>query len=176
MDNIVLCGFMGCGKTTVGRQLAEQTGRRFVDMDDFIEQQAGMPVTEIFARFGEEDFRKREREACANLAARSGLVIAAGGGALTFPQNVKTLARTGCIVLIQVSPQTVLQRLEGDTTRPLLAREDKQQAVYDLFAARLPLYRRAADLEVDGEDTPPQVAAAIAQAVESYRRNSEDKC
>ena len=64
MRNVVLCGFMGCGKTTVGRQLAALSGRRFVDMDEYIEQQAGMAVSEIFRQYGEDDFRRRERETC----------------------------------------------------------------------------------------------------------------
>ena len=68
MRNLILCGFMGCGKTTVGRRLARLTGRRFVDMDAFIEEEAGMRVKEIFDRYGEADFRRREREACAALA------------------------------------------------------------------------------------------------------------
>ena len=162
--NIVLCGFMGCGKTTVGRLLAEQVGYRFVDMDAYIEEQAGMTVSAIFERFGEADFRRREREACTALAAESGLVIATGGGALTFPENAEALGRTGCIVLLSVSPEALLKRLEGDTTRPLLARPDKEQALRELFERRLPLYRAAADVEVDGGGAPAQVADAVWQA------------
>lgn len=78
MRNVVLCGFMGCGKTTVGRQLAALSGRRFVDMDEYIEQQAGMAVSEIFRQYGEDDFRRRERETCRALAGQTGLVIARG--------------------------------------------------------------------------------------------------
>lgn len=171
MDNIVLCGFMGCGKTTVGRRLAEMTGFRFVDMDAYIEEQAGMTVPAIFERYGEAAFRQREREACAALARQNGLVIAAGGGALTFPENAAVLRSTGCIVLIAVSPEAVLQRLRDDNTRPLLARTDKETAVRELHARRLPLYRAAADIEVDGEQEPGQVAQAIWDAVKTFRRN-----
>lgn len=161
MRNVVLCGFMGCGKTTVGRQLAALSGRRFVDMDAYIEQQAGMAVSEIFRQYGEDDFRRREREACRALAGQTGLVIAAGGGALTFAANVEALRPSCAIVLLEVSPETVLTRLRGDTTRPLLAREDKETAVRELFAARLPLYRAAASYTVDGEQPPLTVAKAI---------------
>lgn len=171
MDNIVLCGFMGCGKTTVGRVLAQQTGARFVDMDAYIEQDAGMTVSAIFDRFGEADFRRRERDACRALAEQSGLIVASGGGALTFPENVKALSRTGCIVLIHVTPAVVLERLQGDTTRPLLARPDKEQAVQDLFARRLPLYRAAADIEVDGNRPAAQVARDIAAAAKTFCRH-----
>lgn len=165
MRNVVLCGFMGCGKSTVGRRLAGQTGRRFVDMDNYIEQQAGMTVAAIFERYGEGDFRRREREACAALAKESGLVIAAGGGALTFAENAAVLGETGDIVLMTVTPETVLRRLEGDVTRPLLARPDKEAAVRELMAKREPLYRRAATLQVDANGDPDAVAAAILAAL-----------
>ncbi|MGI6265270.1 MAG: shikimate kinase [Acutalibacteraceae bacterium] len=161
MRNVVLCGFMGCGKSTVGRLLAEKTGRSFVDMDAYIEKEAGMTVAAIFERYGEADFRRREREACAALAGQDGLVIAAGGGALTFPENAAALRKTGDIVLMRVTPETVLRRLEGDTTRPLLARPDKEAAVRELMAKRQPLYRQAAAFSVDANGDPASVAAAI---------------
>ena len=137
MRNLILCGFMGCGKTTVGRRLARLTGRRFVDMDAVIEEEAGMRVQEIFDRYGEADFRRREREACAALAA------------------------TGVIVLLEVSPETVLRRLEGDDSRPLLRRPDKAEAVRELMERREPLYRAAASVTVSGEADPDAVAAKI---------------
>ena len=161
MKNIILCGFMGCGKSTVGRLLAQRTGRTFVDMDEYIEEQAGMTVSAIFDRYGEADFRRCERDACRTLANEQNLVIAAGGGALTFPENVAVLSSTGTIVLLEVSPETVLMRLQGDTTRPLLMRQDKEQAVRELMAKRSPLYRLAASITVDGEAPPEAVAAAI---------------
>lgn len=171
MNNIILCGFMGCGKTTVGRLLAARTGRQFTDMDDWIEQRAGMTVREIFDRFGEDDFRRREREACRELAGGSGLVVAAGGGALTFPENAAALAATGEIVLLEVTPETVLRRLAGDTTRPLLARKDKEEAVRQLLAARLPSYRLAAGLAVSGEGKPAEVAEAVLAALREKMAN-----
>lgn len=173
-DNIVLCGFMGCGKTTVGRLLAAQTGYRFVDMDAYIEEQAGMTVSALFDRFGEEDFRRREREACAALAAQTGLVIATGGGALTFPENAAVLGETGCIVLLSVPPEALLRRLEGDTTRPLLARPDKEEALRELFARRLPLYRAAADAQVDGDRSPAEVAQAVWQAAKKSGKMAQN--
>ena len=163
MRNIVLCGFMGCGKTTVGRLLAEKTGRRFVDMDAYIEQKAGMVITSIFQQYGEAEFRRREQNACRELAGQADLVIATGGGALTYPHNAAVLAETGDVVYLIVSPETVLRRLAGDTTRPLLARPDKEAAVRELLTARDPLYRRAASLTVDGERPPEQVAEEIAR-------------
>lgn len=164
MNNIILCGFMGCGKTTVGKELAALTGRRFVDMDDFIEKEAGMTVSEIFRRYGEADFRRRERACCMKLAGEKGLVIAAGGGALTFSENVEALKESGIIVFLRVSPETVLRRLEGDTTRPLLQRPDKEVAVRTLMAERAPLYQRASDVVISGEGDAREVAGRILEA------------
>ena len=165
MRSITLCGFMGCGKSTFGRLLAGLTGRELVDMDSYIERQAGLSVPAIFDRFGEADFRRRERAACAALGMRSGLIIAAGGGALTFPENAAALSRNGPIVLLDVPLDVILRRLEGDATRPLLARPDKETAAKELYDRRLPLYRAAATHIVDAAGSPETVARAILEAV-----------
>lgn len=110
-------------------------------MDAYIVEQAGLSVTEIFDRFGEADFRRREREACRELARRSGCVIATGGGALTFPENTAALAEAGPIVLLDVEPAVLLQRLTGDASRPLLAGPDRERKFWELYRARLPLYK-----------------------------------
>ncbi|MCI8497557.1 MAG: shikimate kinase [Clostridiales bacterium] len=160
--SLVLCGFMGCGKTTVGKALAAKWRVPFVDMDDYIEAQAGMKVSEIFERFGEEHFRALERDACKTLAAGKPCVVAAGGGALTFPENVRALREKGCrILMLCVRPETVLRRLEGDTTRPLLNRPDKEEAVRELLARRLPLYEAAAHFTVDANGEAPETIQKI---------------
>lgn len=165
MKNIVLCGFMGCGKTTVGKRLAEKNGLTFVDMDSYIEQQAGCTVSEIFANEGEAAFRRREHDACEALGAGSGLVIATGGGAVLRQDNVEALSQNGVIVLLKVSADCVLTRLRGDTTRPLLQREDKRAAVEALMREREPLYMNAATVTVDAERDADTVAAAIEAAL-----------
>ena len=160
--SLTLCGFMGCGKTTVGRALAAKWDVPFVDMDDYIEEQAGMKVSDIFDRFGEAHFRALERDACQTLAAGEACVIAAGGGALTFPENIQAFREQGCrILLLNVKPGTVLRRLEGDTTRPLLNRPDKAAAVEELLAKRLPLYEAAADFTVDANGEAPETIRKI---------------
>ena len=110
MDNIVLCGFMGCGKTTVGRNLARKSGRKFVDMDSYIEEKAGMKVSEIFEKYGENRFRDMEHEACLELADTKGLVIASGGGAFTFQRNIDAFRGKDKIVLLDVPLDIIKQQ------------------------------------------------------------------
>ena len=108
-ENLILCGFMGCGKTTVGKRLAAATGREFIDMDRFIENQAGMTVSEIFAAQGEGAFRQMETEAARSLSAREGLVIASGGGTVLNPENVRLFRKTGKILLLDVPLSALLE-------------------------------------------------------------------
>lgn len=159
--NIILCGFMGCGKSTVGALLAKKSGMAFVDMDTYIEKKEHRSVSRIFAESGEDYFREKEREASRELSQKKGLVIAAGGGTLTFEENVQVLRKTGRIVLLDLPLETVSRRLSGDTSRPLLNRPDKEAAMKELYERRLPLYRAAADLIVDGSQSPLQVCMAI---------------
>lgn len=163
--NIILCGFMGCGKSTIGSLLSKKMGMSFVDLDKYIEKQENKTVTQIFEDSGEEYFREKEREASKVLGAKRGLIIAAGGGTLTFPENVSAFRDNGRIVLLNVSPETVAERLKNDNSRPLLAKPDKLQAIRELFDARLPLYESAADIIVDADQSPMQVCMQIMSAV-----------
>lgn len=159
--SIVLCGFMGCGKSTIGSLLAKKCGMAFVDMDKYIERAEGKTVSQIFEDSGEEYFRMREREAARELGMKKGLVIAAGGGTLTFPENVEAFKKKCCIILLDLPVEVVKERLKYDTTRPLLARPDKDEVINRLYNERLPLYRAAADMVVDGEGSPMNVTASI---------------
>lgn len=163
--NIVLFGFMGCGKTTVGYELAQNTGRTLADTDRMIEEAEGMSVSDIFRLRGEAYFRDREHDICRQLSERERLIVSAGGGALTFPRNVEAL-RKGCVlVLIDVSPEVIYARLAEDTTRPLLQCEDKMGAIRSLYAKRDALYRAAADVTVNGNQPKGYVALDIMKAV-----------
>lgn len=169
MNNIVLCGFMGCGKTTVGRNLARKAGRKFIDMDLYIEEKAGMKISEIFEKFGESRFRDMEHEACLELADAEGLVIASGGGAFTFQRNIDAFRGKDKIVLLDVPLDIIKQRLKNDTTRPLLQRPDKDEAMRELYEKRLPVYLSAADITVSGKSTPLKTAYAILNAIDSAK-------
>ena len=170
LDNIVLCGFMGCGKTTVGRNLARKSGRKFVDMDSYIEEKAGMKVSEIFEKYGENRFRDMEHEACLELADTKGLVIASGGGAFTFQRNIDAFRGKDKIVLLDVPLDIIKQRLKNDTTRPLLQRPDKDEAMRQLYEKRLPIYLSAADITVSGKSTPLKTAYAILNAIDTQEK------
>ncbi len=156
---------MGCGKTTVGRRLAPMLGAKFVDLDAYIEQREGRSVSEIFALSGEAAFRETEAVCCAELGAKRDLVIACGGGTVLRAENVRALRANGVIVWLQVSPQTVISRLQGDTSRPLLQRPDREEAVRSLLAQRESAYRAAADVTVPAEGKPFTVARRIRAAL-----------
>lgn len=173
--NIVLCGFMGCGKSTVGRKLARLTGLCFVDMDDYIEQQAGMRVSQIFDQFGEAHFRDLEYEAAKELAGQSGLVIATGGGVLTFRRNEEALRRTGKIVLLDPPFSIIRRRLQGDTTRPLLQKPNREAVMRQLYDQRMPIYRAAADLTVDTVGTPAAVCREVLRLLKISPQDSQNE-
>ena len=161
---IILCGFMGCGKTTVGKALARQLNRKFLDTDREIEQRAGISVAEIFKLRGEAEFRTMEQDICRLVAQKKNCIVATGGGALTFAENVRSFRQAGCpIVLLDVPLNVILRRLQNDTSRPLLQRPDKERAAQQLFDSRLPFYRAAATLTVAGDGSPGSIAQKIVQ-------------
>lgn len=152
--NIILCGFMGSGKTTCGRLLAEKTGRRFLDLDAWIEQREGATVAEIFSQKGEPAFRDLETQAVRELPRAGSLVVAAGGGTLLRKENAEALRANGVVVLLDASLETVRRRLEGESSRPLLRQSGETDAVGKLYRERAALYHAAADLTVNADDMP----------------------
>lgn len=169
MDNIVLCGFMGCGKSTVGKNIARKTGKQFLDMDTYIEEKAGMSVSEIFEKYGESGFRDMEHEACKELSEKSGYIIASGGGAFTFSRNAEVFKGKDTIVLLDVPLDVIKFRLRNDKTRPLLQKPDKDKVMQALYEKRLPLYTSAADIVVSGKNTPMKTAFAVIEAVDKLK-------
>jgi len=161
---IVLTGFMGSGKTTVGPLVAARLGWRFVDVDDVIEADTGMAIAEFFARFGEASFRDCERETIARLGAEDAMVLALGGGAIEAQVTRELLLRSpGTLVVhLHVELATTLARCGGtEGTRPILADQANLAARYE---RRLPLYRLAHVTIVADALTPEQVGEAIVEA------------
>lgn len=164
--SIVLCGFMGCGKSTIGSLLAKKMGMSFVDLDKYIEKKEKKTVSEIFKDNGEDYFRMKEREAVRELSDKKGLIIAAGGGTLTFKENTD-MFRSGCkIVLLDIPVEVIAERLKYDTTRPLLARPDKDKIMRELYENRLPVYKAAADIVVDASASPMKVCIDIMSQIQ----------
>jgi shikimate kinase len=149
--NIVLVGFMGTGKTAVGRRLAGRLGLKYLDMDETIEERQGRSISAIFAEDGEPRFRELERELARELAVRSGLVIATGGGIVLNPENIADFERTGLVVCLRASPETILRRVGHKTHRPLLQGEDKMKRITDILTRRAALYDAIAhQVDTDG--------------------------
>lgn len=165
--NIVLMGFMGTGKTSVGKKLASRLGMEFVDMDHVIEARAGKPISRIFAEDGEPHFRKMERDLTVELAARSGLVIGCGGGVVLNPDNVRDYQRTGLVICLTATPETIFQRTARAHHRPLLEEKDRLQRIKDLLEKRRALYE-AVPNRVDTESlTTYQVVEVILRLYQS---------
>lgn len=157
--NIVLCGFMGSGKTTVGKRVARTLGRPYCDLDQYIEKKEGMTVSQIFDRYGEEGFRQRETQAVEEVSRLGGMVVACGGGTVLYAKNVEAFHRGGGTIVFLDVPLPVLQeRLKNDRKRPLLQKPNRRQVIADLFRQRIPLYRAAADVSVKG-NAPPWIVA-----------------
>jgi shikimate kinase len=155
MTRIFLVGFMGSGKTTVGRRLAERLGYAFLDLDDLIQQRVGLPIREIFARMGEAAFREMESHALRTLQAWEMVVVALGGGAFVSEENRCQVKRLGVSVWLDCPLEIILARLAGTTDRPLYRSAEQMRA---LFEARLPAYQQA-DLRVEAGDRAPEAVA-----------------
>ncbi len=159
-EHIVLIGFMGAGKSTVGRWLSRKLSRQLLDTDAMIEARAGMTISEIFAARGEEAFRTAETEVLAGLAQRrQPVIVSTGGGMPMRAENREALRKLGSVVYLRVKPKTVCERLTGDTSRPLLAGDDRQKKVETLLAQRGPVYEEAAHLTVDVDGRGPEEIA-----------------
>lgn len=158
-DNVFLVGLMGVGKTTIGRQLARALQMEFLDSDHEIERRTGADIPWIFDIEGEAGFRRREKAVIAELAARRGIVLATGGGAVLDPDNRATLQAHGAVVYLSAGIEQLLRRTSRDRNRPLLQSGDPRQRLEELLAARDPLYREIADIIVKTDQH--SVAASV---------------
>lgn len=160
MPSIFLIGPMGSGKTTIGRRLAELLGLEFRDCDKELESATGASVNLIFDIEGEKGFRKRESKMLAELASIPNCVIATGGGSVLCPENRQVMHRSGLVVYLKTSVGQQLERLQHDSSRPLLQAEDRAGRLADLADARNPIYEEMADLVFP---SPNRSVAAAAQ-------------
>lgn len=147
--NLLLVGFMGSGKSSVGRLLAAELDYQFVDTDAMVVQEAGVPISEIFARDGEEEFRRLETAALRSLVGSEGLIIATGGGIVTRGENLPVMREIGLVVCLTADEETIFERVSRNNRRPLLQTPNPRQTIADLLAVRRPLYVAAAERVVD---------------------------
>jgi shikimate kinase len=161
--HLILVGLPGVGKSTIGRRVARQLGRQFLDFDQEIERRAGMSIKEIFLLKGEDHFRALEFALTKELSNTGGMVLSPGGGWITQPSSVELLRPAGRIIYLRASPEAVARRLRRVETRPLLAGRDPVVALRELYAKRQALYETA-DIVLDTERLARQ--QLIAKVVE----------
>lgn len=163
---IVLIGFMGSGKSSVGRILEQEMGWPRFDTDELVSARLGRPIPEIFAEFGEDKFREAESEVVEELPATAPAIIVTGGGIVLRASNVQFLRRAGTLVHLEADEETLFRRVSRRKTRPLLQTENPRATLAELLRVRLPLYREAADFQVDTSRlTHQEVAAAVLNKV-----------
>jgi shikimate kinase len=160
MLTVFLCGFMGCGKTTIGKELATMLGVSYADMDEHIVKKAGKSIPQIFTENGEEYFRRLETDAVRELALKGG-VISCGGGAMLKKENAEIANKNGVVVYIDVSFETCYSRIRNDQNRPIVVNNTKEQ-LEDIYNSRIPLYLENSRITADGNDTPYNIARKIA--------------
>ena len=164
--NVILIGYRCSGKTSVGKRLARELGRPFVDADDWLVDKAGRSVKKIVADDGWEGFRRLEREAIQELCGRDNTVVATGGGAVVDPANVAAMQKGGHVVWLKVSPQTVKQRMAGDGNtgeqRPSLTEKGLYAEIAAVLEERTPLYAQAMHVAIDTDSkTVDEIAGEI---------------
>lgn len=168
-QNLILIGFMGAGKTTIGKLFAKQYGLPLVDTDQLITEKAGMTIPEIFEYRGEEVFRQYETQVLKELFAENGgAVISVGGGLPLREENRRILRQLGLVIYLDITNDTVWNRLRGQTGRPLLEGEHAEQKIAELLSLRRPIYEQAAHQTICADAKSP---AAI---VEELREMAGD--
>ena len=150
-QNVILTGFMGTGKSIIGRRLATRLDLQFVDTDALIVQQNGRSIPQIFAEDGEDAFRQLERDVAQELSERCGMLIATGGRLLLDEVNAEVLGRNGRIFCLTASPQTIYNRVKYDKERPLLNVPDPQAKIQQLLEERAAGYGRFPQINTDGK-------------------------
>jgi len=168
--NIVLFGFMGTGKTCVGRAVAERLGMTYVDLDDLIEAREGTTISEIFAAKGEPHFRRVETEVAAEAAQLRRHVIATGGGVVLNEANVRALERTGVGICLGATAEAIYERVRDERHRPLLAVDNPPEKIRALLEYRAPFYAKVGH-QLDTTGKP--VEAVVDEVIAIWRRESQ---
>lgn len=160
---IFLCGFMGCGKTTVGKLAAKKFGVSFYDSDDLIVESQGMTIPEIFAQKGEPYFRKAEADIIRSLCGKKA-VVACGGGAMLNPDSAAAAAESGEVIFLDVDFGICYERISGDSNRPIAASSTKEE-LEARFNARRDIYLKHSTIHIDSSGSPMKTVELITEAI-----------
>ena len=170
-DNVILTGFMGTGKTSLGKLLATKLGRPFVDIDKKIETEQKLSIPKIFEQFGEKHFRELEKSAVKELCERRGLVIATGGGTIKDEENLQLLKSSGVLICLTTEPEEIFNRTARRGERPVLdgGGDERLETIKKLLAERKKFYDRA-DYQVDTTEwSPLQIIDDICRYLRQFR-------
>lgn len=172
--NIALIGFMGAGKTAIGKLLAEKLNKKLIELDSLIELKTEKPIARIFKEDGEIAFRQLEIEATREVAGNKNQVIACGGGIVLNKINIDRLKEEGIVVYLTASPEVILQRVSADNTvRPLLENNNKTLTIRELLKFREPFYERAADIKIDTSELDIEaITELIIARLKEYEGNN----
>ncbi|MBQ5318154.1 MAG: shikimate kinase [Oscillospiraceae bacterium] len=163
MKSIYLCGFMGCGKSTIGKILARKNGCGFIDMDDYIVEREEMTIPQIFSEKGEQYFRSTETAVIRELSKKNA-VIACGGGAMLKKENAEIASENGIVVYIEIPFDVCYNRISGDANRPLVVNNTKEQ-LEEIYNGRVPVYKSHSTVTVDGVGSADEIAERICNAI-----------
>ena len=173
--NVALIGFMGVGKTAVGKALARRLDKKFVELDSLIGKKAGKPISEIFQQDGEIAFRELEIEVTQEVAQRKNQVIACGGGVVLNKINIDRLRKDSILVYLTAPPEIILKRVSiGRRERPLLKTSNQALTIQELMRSRKPFYEQAADIKIDtsGIDINSVTTQIIAKIQDNESNNT----
>lgn len=170
--NLILVGMMGSGKTTMGRALARQLGKVFVDSDEEIQKRTGVTIPHIFDIEGEAGFRQRESAVIRDLVGRGNMVLATGGGAVLAEQNRVFLQHNGIVIYLKASVHDLWQRTRHDRNRPLLQTADPHAKLTELYQQRDPLYQQVADIVVhSGKQSVHALMLHLLDEIDAFGKN-----
>ena len=145
---VYLCGFMGCGKSRIGREFAKRSGMTFADLDRYIVEHEGMKIPEIFEKYGESRFRDLESELILTIGKEGNTIVSCGGGVVVRPENIEYMKKNGRVFYLKTSPETVYNRVKDSTNRPILNGNMNVEYIAGLMEKRRALYEGAADITI----------------------------
>jgi shikimate kinase len=165
---LYLCGFMGCGKSTVGKLLADKLRLGFTDLDDYIEEKENMSIPEIFSQKGEQYFRQAEAEAVKELAAED-MVVACGGGTIINDNSARIARENGTVIFFDIPFGICYDRIKDDSHRPLVVNNTKSE-LEKIFLTRHDIYMKNSDFSIRADSTPDSICDNIADMIKSSEK------